>query len=306
MTAKADIIINKSLNEIIKRSLNSSPAKPIKRKKQIMNAYTLMKPDKLLESMKPDKLLAVMKPDKLLAIIVLFLVAMVFIRCEGDSSSSSDSGQGGSLARFTIKDNYLYTVDHSQLKSFDISEPARPEFKSNIRVGFGVETIFPYDSLLFLGTNTGMYIYGTSNPGNPTELSFFQHITSCDPVVTDGKYAYVTLNSLNDWCGRNTNELQIVDVSNPYKPSLLKTYDMIQPRGLGVQDSLLFICDDYLKVYDVSNPLEMQLLQEFNITSKDVIPLENILLVVGEGGFFQYLYKDGGLQLLSRINIDAN
>ena len=84
----------------------------------------------------------------------LILISLLFLQCEKDlggsfSTSSSTSsapqttGQGGSLARFAISGNYLYSVDEQQLKVFDITNAADPALKKTVDIGFAIETIFP-------------------------------------------------------------------------------------------------------------------------------------------------------------------
>ena len=83
-----------------------------------------------------------------------------------------------------------------------------------------METIFPLGDKLFLGTSTGMYIYGISTAGTPRQISFYEHVIACDPVVSDGEYAYVTLNASREECWRSVNELQIIDLQNIERPQL--------------------------------------------------------------------------------------
>ena len=52
------------------------------------------------------------------------------------SASANPAGQGGSLARFTIVGNYLYTVDKQNLKVFLISDAANPVLKNTVAAGF--------------------------------------------------------------------------------------------------------------------------------------------------------------------------
>lgn len=60
------------------------------------------------------------------------------------SQGGGGEGQGGSMARFTIVGDCLYTVDHTTLKVVDITNPAHPgamPFK-DVELGFDIETIF--------------------------------------------------------------------------------------------------------------------------------------------------------------------
>ncbi len=91
------------------------------------------------------------------------------------NSSAMTSGVGGSMARFTISQGHLYTVDDAQLNVFEInSNPASPNELSDVSVGWGIETIFPYQDKLFIGSNAGMYIFDNSTPSNPIQLSRFE------------------------------------------------------------------------------------------------------------------------------------
>ena len=249
---------------------------------------------------------------KILRSIIYLAVALVLIiACEEsftDAGKSTDgtSGKGGSMARFAITGNNLFTVTPNHLKIYDITTPSMPSLNNSVNLDFGVETIFPYGHNLFIGTQSGMYIYDVSDPASPDRLSVYEHIYSCDPVVAEGQYAYVTLNSLNTWCGRLNNRLDIIDISDLYHPHLVKEYQMEGPRGLGVDGNLLFVCDNGLKVFDISNKTNIELLHHFNIKASDVIPNGNILLVTGEDGLYQYRYDNGALTFLSKISVNNN
>jgi hypothetical protein len=239
---------------------------------------------------------------KLIFIITASLFLVSISGCdESTMDSAGDSaGQGGSLARFTISGNHLYTVDWEELHVFDISQPENPVKQGNKPIGFGIETIFAKDNTLYFGTQFGMYIYDITNPENPSEMSFFEHIYSCDPVVVDDKYAYVTL-STGSWCGRNTNELLIVDITNPYSPRLVKTYPMDNPKGLGIDRETLFLCDNGLKVFNVTNVNNIEQTAFFDINARDVIPYNNLLIVLGDDGINQYQYNGNAIEWLSKI-----
>lgn len=172
-------------------------------------------------------------------------------------AAAPDAGIGGSMARFSIYDDFLYTIDASSLYLFDISALDRPKPGAHIQVGWGIETLFSYGDKLFIGANNGMHIYDNANPQAPVHLSTYAHIQSCDPVVVQDNYAYVTLRSGNE-CQGFTNQLEIVDISDPGNPTLFKTYPMQHPHGLGVDGNCLFICEGEfgLKVFDKNRPHE--------------------------------------------------
>ncbi len=240
--------------------------------------------------------------NKYIITTIPLLVFFLLIGCksDSDSSTSSDTGQGGSTARFTIINDYLYTVNENSLRVFDITLPESPNFNVDVPIGFGIETIFPYKNNLFIGSQTGMYIYDLTNPKVPSLLSTYRHVYSCDPVVVQGNYAYVTLRSGNTRCRRGSNELQIIDISNLSLPKLVQSYPMSNPKGLGVDGNNLFICDNGIKIYDIS-VTPIQLKTKFSISANDLIPFDNKLLVIGDDGFYQYKYTDTDITLLSSI-----
>jgi hypothetical protein len=221
-------------------------------------------------------------------------------------SGGNQTGIGGSMARFTIYQNYLYSVDRTSLQLFDISTESNPKAWAKINIGWNIETIWPYKDKLFIGSTTGMFIYDNSNPWNPTQLCQFTHARSCDPVVANDKYAYITLHS-GTTCGGNQNELHIVDITSITHPNLISSYPMQGPLGLGVDGNTLFICDGAagLKVFDVKDPKNMGLLNwQSDIKTYDVIPLGSLLIMIGDDGLYQYDYTDPkNLQLLSKIAV---
>jgi hypothetical protein len=224
------------------------------------------------------------------------------------SFNSTSTGISGSMARFTIFNDYMYSVHNNALKLFNIADIPGISPANSITLDRVVETIFPYDGKLFLGTTTGMLVYGLASPGNPVFISAFDHINSCDPVVVQGDYAYVTLRSGNE-CFGFTNQLDVVDISSIENPFLVKTYPMYNPHGLGIDNNVLFICDGDagLKVYDATDPMEIHLnqLEHFpGIKTFDVIPLGGVLMLIGADGLFQYDYSDlDNLTLLSTIPV---
>ena len=224
------------------------------------------------------------------------------------SGGTSSFGIGGSMARFTIAENTLYALHQNSLKIFDITSPTNMLNNGDKAIGWGMETIFPYNDHLFIGTQTGMLIYNISTPTNPIHVSTFNHIRSCDPVVVDEEYAYVTLRDGNN-CGETVNQLDVVNIKNYNNPFLVKSYPMTNPHGLGIDDKILFICDGDagLKIYNATDPKKIKenhLITFSDLNTYDVIPVNDILLMIGGDGFYQYDYSDiYDISLLSHIPV---
>jgi hypothetical protein len=221
------------------------------------------------------------------------------------ANTSSPVGIGGSMARFTIMNDRLYTVSYSDLDVFNITNTANPTHTSKISVGWNIETVYPFKNNLFIGSQSGMYIYNVSNPDAPVAAGQFQHVRTCDPVIADDTYAYVTLSSGTS-CQGFTNELDILKLNNITDPQLVKVYPMTNPKGLSKSGNHLFICDgDAVKVFNASNVTNLQLVQ--TIASKephDIIAYNNVALVVAKDGLYQYNYADiSNIRLLSKITV---
>ncbi len=222
------------------------------------------------------------------------------------TAESGDTGQGGSLARFKIVGDFLYAVDSHNINIFEISDLENPLDLEDVYAGFDIETIFNRGEHLFLGSMRGMYIYDISSPDKPEFVSEFQHGTACDPVVVDGDYAYVTLRGGNG-CGATESGLFIVDISNISNPELAISYPMDGPYGLGIKDEKLFVCDGEsgLKVYDKTDIENLVALDHFKeVNTFDVIPMEETLLMVGDGVLYQYEYLPENIRLLSTLQLN--
>ena len=169
----------------------------------------------------------------------------------GPTVSVSPYGVGGSMARFAIASDRLYTAGTSNLDVFNITNSESPVNVNRKNMGWNIETIYPFMNKLFIGSQTGMLIYDISNPDNPGQEGTFSHVRSCDPVIADNQYAYVTLRS-GTTCQGFTNQLDILNLSSLSNPSILQSYSMTNPRGLSKDGNTLFICDGTagLKIYN--------------------------------------------------------
>ncbi len=84
-----------------------------------------------------------------------------------------------------------------------------------------------------------MHIFNIDDRLKPLKLSTYQHIFSCDPVVADDKYAYVTLRSGNS-CFRGVNRLDIIDISDLTNPKFATSMNMSNPYGLAL-DGIIYL-----------------------------------------------------------------
>jgi hypothetical protein len=220
-------------------------------------------------------------------------------------SATGGTGVGGSFARFTVVNDYLYVVDQTSLKSYLVSNPENPQLKHTNQLGWGIETIFPYKDKLFVGSNAGMFIFDNSKPETPVLQSVFEHARACDPVVVNENTAYVTLRNGNE-CRGFINQLDVIDITNVLKPKLIKSYPMKHPHGLSVYGERVYLAEGThgFKVLEVKDPSDVKVLGEVtNIHSYDMISIsKERLFMVGDDGFYLYdVTNDKSPKLISNI-----
>lgn len=221
-------------------------------------------------------------------------------------SLGSSTGVNGSMSRFGLYKDYLYVVLNDQLSIFNLAGAEPEKAAESIWLSGSVETIFSYKDCLFMGTPTGMMIYSVADPLKPEYQSLMWHVYGCDPVVVENDIAYVTVHAGNN-CGQNNNELIILDVSNVKSPQPIVSYTMTKPKGLGIDNGTLFLCDDGLKVFDAKDPqtlLANRLAHYSGMEGYDVIPHDNVLMMIADDGIYQYDYSNPKeITMLSKLAV---
>ena len=239
-----------------------------------------------------------------------FMCAMACFACQSDKSFNAvapNSGKGGSLARFTIVGDNLYTVNENKLNAFSIDNDQNLSKKSSQEIDAFAETIFPFKNHLLLGTRTGMFVYSLVNPDKPVFASRYTHMASCDPVVAAGDFAYVTLRSGSP-CQRGNNQLDVLNISNLNAPQFINSIQLKNPHGLSIANNSLLVCEkDFgLSIFDISSPEKVVKFKSIaDIKAFDAITNGNRVIFTGVNGISQYLMSDNAeFQLLSQINLN--
>lgn len=221
------------------------------------------------------------------------------------ANGGSNNGIAGSMSRFAFQNNYLYSVSNSTLSVLSVSNASNPTVVNNVSLGWNIETIYPFKDKLFIGSQTGMFIYDVSNATQPTYISSFAHARLCDPVIADDTHAYVTLHSSEDICVGTQNELNVLDISHLSSPTLLKRINLTKPHGLGKQNNVLLVCDDNsgLRVFNAANKDNPILVNTINLPGAyDVICLNGIALVTAKDGLYQFDYTNiNNIRQLSKV-----
>ncbi|HEX6428468.1 MAG TPA: hypothetical protein VF008_12310 [Niastella sp.] len=229
---------------------------------------------------------------KLLFYMLLSGALITTLQCNKQTTASSNTGSGGSTARFAISGNYLYIVDKENLKVFNVTNAADPVLKNTVPVGFEIETIYPFKDKLFIGSTSVVHIFSIDDPERPEKLSTAispEVIRRCDPVVAKDTVAYATLRT-NAMCGGTQSILAAYDIKDITKPVQKATYPVTEPYGLGYSDTALYVCDRYgLLVFNIKNAFSPQLGKKFSDGwYLDVIPYNNTLICQVKDGLTLY------------------
>lgn len=227
-----------------------------------------------------------------------------------NSLNGNAIGTGGSYARFQIRNNALYTIDSYKLNVFNITTPVNTFFDKEIYMtlwfgGGEFETLFIQKNILFVGSTTGMYTVDASDEFNPHFVSGFSHATACDPVVVNEHTAYITVRGGSS-CGAIEDQINVIDVTDISNPTLLSTYLINEPYGLGIKNGTLYVgCgNNGLKVFNAANNAGLTLENTYEGNVKDIIPLDSHLIVIGGNKITQYSYGPNfTLNQLSQINL---
>ncbi len=237
---------------------------------------------------------------------IYLFISLFVAACQNPGSDASyRETLSGSYSSMMAIGNFLYAINERDLSTFDISDETNPVLIDKQNVGFLIENIYHSDGVLFLGSEGAMYIFVINEKGIPvkkSETTYFnaEGVTSCDPVIVNKNYAFVTLSTVNiqnSPCFRqlNINELRIYDVEDLENPELLSQMSLQSPKGLAFDNDYLFVCLAYkgVAVIDVSDKAEpkiINVLEKFE--SYDAIAKDGLLMVVCPTEIREYDYSD--------------
>ena len=238
--------------------------------------------------------------------LLLFLLA-----CSDDGTTFSPNanpggtGTAGSFASFVIVEDYLYALNGSSVKTFELGANGEMNLTDELDLSATLETVFPYESMLLVGSQQGVFFLDRSNPAALERLSVYSHITSCDPVVASDNIAYSTLRSTRCRFG-NVDQLDVIDFSDIQNPTIIRSYEAIEPLGLALRGQFLFLCENAgLSMYDTADPANLTKMDELMFDGAiaiDVIPTSQFLIVTTNKGIYNVQFSDtGDMQVIGQV-----
>ncbi len=207
---------------------------------------------------------------------------------------SGSVSEGGSYSVFAVIDTFLYYLNNSSIVTMSISKPDSPVKLSEISVDWSVETLFPTEKYLFVGSTSGMYILDRSIGSNPVQIGMVKHFRAYDPVVVQDTMAYVTLRNNWQW-GVMRDELLMVNIAHPENADTISSTMISMPYGLAVSDTFLYVAQGKIgfSLFTVKDPRNVTAIKTWDKpAAKDFIWQGNRLYVMGFSNVSIYNVSD--------------
>ncbi len=228
------------------------------------------------------------------------------------SSFAGNSAQSiGTINRITKSNDHIYVVSNSNMIIIkDGEDGLSSNVERLINIKEEMETVFPHQNNLFVGSKTSMSIFDISNGSQPVELYEFEHATSCDPVLPYNDVAYVTLRTADfSECPGNINALLAIDITDLSNPIQIDEKQLASPYGMSIINNHLYVGngESGLSVFDVTDPQKPTLVStNADIVAYDIIadPTNSAyIFVAGDNGMNQYkIESDLSLEWTSNID----
>jgi hypothetical protein len=215
----------------------------------------------------------------------------------------------GTLNRITKANEHIYIVSNSNMIIIDDNNFNAEAIRLE-GIKEDMETVFPYQNKLFVGSKTSMSVFDISTNNIPTQLTDFEHATSCDPVLPYSNVVYVTLRTADfSLCPGNSNSLLVIDINDVSNAAQLHDIQLTSPYGMTVINQHLFVGNGTsgLNIFNIEDPKNPLLIQEFKeVPSYDVIADPNnsdYIFITGEDGMDQYEI-DNNFKLIFKSKIE--
>lgn len=213
----------------------------------------------------------------------------------------------GTVNRIVRYNDHVYVLGRSSLTVFN--DQSTFDLVGTNAMGWQMETVFPFENKLFIGTQNSMEVFDISNPEVPQYISTFAHATSCDPVYPLEDVAYVTLRTGEfAQCPGDINALVVLDITDINSPKETQEIEMKSPYGMSLIGTRLFVGEgeNGLKIFDAKEKTRLVLEQwDQEIQAYDIIPhptRTDIVLIAGPDGLSQYdIESTNSIELLSTV-----
>ena len=146
---------------------------------------------------------------------------------------------------------YLVAASRSRLEIYNIGNPSSPSLTGSVATGGSAMDVAVGSRYAYVADNTYFRIVSISDPTSPSVTG---------SVAMNPCYS-VDIGNVVAYCGRGTNGISSVNISNAASPSILQTLTtgVNDARGVRVFGRYLLVADhtNGLLVVDISNPSSM-------------------------------------------------
>ena len=83
---------------------------------------------------------------------------------------------------------------------------------------------------------------------------------------------------------------------------LINSRNLIHPKGIGLFENYLFVCDDVIKIFDISDPTQITLANSIDKAVFDVVIYQNKLHAIGDDGLYQYSLNPANIEEITILS----
>jgi hypothetical protein len=168
---------------------------------------------------------------------------------------------GNDPEQITVSNDYAYVANFgdNSLSVVDVSNPSSPSVVGTLSLTGLTTDVFHAGKYLYVTDGGSMKIVDVVNPANPVVISELALGNIPNSVVVQGRYAYV---------GNEASELHIIDVADPYNPTLLSTVSGLDGavHAISVQGRYVYVSGNFngFETIDVADPASPVLVDDLS------------------------------------------
>ena len=158
--------------------------------------------------------------------------------------------------RFCLNSNYAYIVEANEnVEVVNIENPENPQYVNEFFLTNSGMSCDVSNTLAFIGTGFGLYVYDISNPDEMVEIGWFD-TGNTHVVKIQGNLLYFA----------GVNGLGIIDFSDQNNLNLLSTNDELNFNDCVISDNILYGANEYVAIaVDISDSLSPTLIGSYVI-----------------------------------------
>lgn len=212
---------------------------------------------------------------------------------------------GGAAARYLVTGRYMFTVNGTLLKTFDLSKAGKPSLVNSVNMSGPIVSLNAYkDSLLFIGYKGRMEVYRIVFGKAPEYISFMDDANPYDPLCFNNRYIYASAKALSGSSAAPFPRILIYDMKKFNEPCT-EYRDYIKGAGSIVYDGgHIFLAEnDTLAEFIPGAGNTLSLKREYAMNVQEMYAGSGSLLIKDLQGFTNYEHNNDTLIRKGSISI---